>query len=537
MFGEYWEEAKHAEKLSGQTNELLKSSGFVPTPANYELCFFYVLGQNQELKDAVDAMIRDHRTREVATARDLHRKFFGGADHAEVAEAGAVFERELKKLANSLASTNSGSANYSRTLDNAADQLLRSDIPTPLRELFDSVAAATKVMADTNRRLEAQVEASGKEVIALQSKMAVVRRESLSDTLTGLANRRSFDEQIGLAVAEASSTGAPLSVLMCDIDHFKKFNDTWGHATGDKVLRLVASCVSGNVKGRDTAARYGGEELVVVLPNTSLRDALVVAEQIRKSVESRKIIKKSTGESYGTITLSIGAAELQANEPVDSLMGRADACLYGAKHAGRNRVNGVAPPEAQPVPSSVSSLSEGQRRGSRASGCMMELEFHDQQTELFVDPEVVLIDARLKQLHDWWLKSAQNGLPVWKQTLLTSPVLASDMLHLHKVFDDGERFKVMHVSPSLTRLLGQDMTGEFLTSTPSSVTALAPTLSRAFEIAKLTFKMKTPMRTFSKTTHVLPNGNFRGESLCLPMSDAGKSIDYILIASAFVPEG
>jgi diguanylate cyclase len=537
MVGQYWEEAKHAEKLAGQANGLLSSSGFVPTPGNYELCFFYALGQNRELKDAVDAVIRDGRAHEIATSHDLHRKFFSAADHAEVAEAGAVFERELKKLASSLASTNSGSANFSRTLENAADQFLRSDVPQPLRDLLDNVATATKVMADTNKRLEAQVEASGREVTALQSKMAVVRRESLSDALTGLDNRRSFDEQIVIAAAEAGTTGAPLSVLMCDIDHFKKFNDNWGHATGDQVLRLVASCVSGNVKGRDTAARYGGEELVVILPNTNLRDALVVAEQIRKSVESRKIIKKSTGESYGTITLSIGAAELKASEPVDSLMGRADACLYGAKHAGRNRVNGIAPQAAQPVPSNVSSLSEGQGRGSRAAGSMMELEFHDQHTELFVDPEVVLVDARLKRLHGWWLKSAQNGLPVWKQTLLTNPALACDMLHLHKVCDDGERFKVMHVSPGLTRLLGQDTTGMFLTSTPSSVTALGPTLSRVFEVAKLTFKMKTPMRTFSKTTHVLPNGKFRGESLCLPMSDAGKSIDYILIASAFVPEG
>jgi diguanylate cyclase len=193
-------------------------------------------------------------------------------------------------------------------------------------------------MAERNKALEAQVDASAKEVDTLRSKMEAVRKESLIDALTGLANRRSFDEQLTVAIAEAEREATPLCVLMCDIDHFKKFNDTWGHATGDQVLRLVAQCLSSNVKGRDTAARYGGEELVVVLPKTSLAAAMTVAEQIRKAVESRKIIKKATGETLGQVTLSIGGAEYKAGEAAADFVSRADACLYAAKRAGRNRV-------------------------------------------------------------------------------------------------------------------------------------------------------------------------------------------------------
>ena len=112
--------------------------------------------------------------------------------------------------------------------------------------------------------------------------------ESLLDPLTGLANRRCFDERVNEAVREVAAEGGDLCILMGDVDHFKKFNDTWGHATGDQVLRLVAQCFKGNTKGRDTAARYGGEEFVVVLPQTSVDNAITIAEQIRRPVESEE---------------------------------------------------------------------------------------------------------------------------------------------------------------------------------------------------------------------------------------------------------
>ncbi len=131
---------------------------------------------------------------------------------------------------------------------------------------------------------------------------------------------------------------------MCDIDRFKQFNDTWGHQTGDQVLRLVGNCLSENVKGRDTAARYGGEEFAVVLRRTALKDAVKLAEQIRVSVESKKLVKKSTGDILGRISISIGVAQCAEGEEGTSLIQRADACLYRAKHCGRNCVIGENDP-------------------------------------------------------------------------------------------------------------------------------------------------------------------------------------------------
>ena len=129
-----------------------------------------------------------------------------------------------------------------------------------------------------------------------------------------------------------------MTLLLCDIDHFKKFNDTWGHQTGDQVLRLVASCLAENVKGRDTAARYGGEEFGVLLRGTGLEAAAKVAEQIRQTVETKKLVKKSTGDILGNITISIGVAQFAPGDTIEAVVRRADACLYGAKQNGRNLV-------------------------------------------------------------------------------------------------------------------------------------------------------------------------------------------------------
>jgi diguanylate cyclase len=165
-----------------------------------------------------------------------------------------------------------------------------------------------------------------------------VRRESLTDQLTGIPNRKAFDKVLQESIESSIETGEPLSLVMCDIDHFKTFNDTWGHQTGDQVLRLVANCLSENVKGRDTAARYGGEEFCVILPQTELAGAVNLANQIRGKVESKKLVKKSTGDILGIITISAGVTQYDANESAVEFLRRADVCLYAAKHSGRNCV-------------------------------------------------------------------------------------------------------------------------------------------------------------------------------------------------------
>ncbi len=531
----YWELLDNARELRAKVAAFMDSNALAPTPVKYELCFHYILGEDAELKQALDAAIAANLIDDSDCIKELHEKFCQRSSETEVDHSASGLRVVLQQLAGALQSAGKGSSAYGRTLAFATDQLTRADASPKLRTLIDSVASATRLMNENTKELEARVEASTKEVEALRAKMETVRKQSLIDALTGLANRRSFDETLTASAAQAQAEGTPLSVLMCDVDHFKKFNDTWGHATGDQVLRLVAHCVSTNVKGRDTAARYGGEELVVILPKTGLAHAIVVAEQIRRTVESRKIVKKSTGESYGSITLSIGASELRSGESVADLLARADACLYAAKRAGRNRVCGEAPTDAQVQ--AVAANKNGTAKNGDSGASVMELQFNDQQTEIFVDPEVTLADDRLKKLLNWYAIAAKTGIPHWRDSRLDDLSFIRDVLHLYADEDEAGAFRVCSVGEGLARVLGANPTGIVLSQTATYPTALAASFLRAFEMIRLTAQMKTPLRSFSKSVHHIGAGQFKGESLFLPFASADGTGSFVLAATVFAAFG
>ena len=151
-------------------------------------------------------------------------------------------------------------------------------------------------------------------------------------------DRKAFDETLAREISHARETAQPLCLLIGDIDHFKKFNDTFGHRTGDQVLRLVASCLNNGTRESDTVARYGGEEFGVILPSTTTKDAEQIANKIREAVQSRELVKRSTGESLGRVTMSLGVGSFRPSDESSSLIERADACLYDAKRNGRNQV-------------------------------------------------------------------------------------------------------------------------------------------------------------------------------------------------------
>jgi diguanylate cyclase len=148
------------------------------------------------------------------------------------------------------------------------------------------------------------------------------------------------------ALLASANSGSPTSLLVIDIDHFKGFNDAHGHVAGDSALRYVASCIKSNIKGNDTAARYGGEEFAVILPKTSIEHAMSLAERIRHLVNARHLVKKATGVDMGRISVSVGVTESVDGDSADSLIHRADMCMYAAKNAGRNRVHDTPGPQA-----------------------------------------------------------------------------------------------------------------------------------------------------------------------------------------------
>ena len=325
----------------------LTARGIAPSPQNFELAYAYVSGENADLKSTVDSLAGNECKFEPSVMSILHQRYFRAPRHDDaVADVGEKIGAELDSILQMLEAAAEDHSAFGHTLSKATGELGAGTLGEHgVKALIGQLVSATRTMESRSKLLEQQLHTSSREVTDLRDRLELVRQESLTDQLTGIPNRKAFDNELQTAMEQAQESGEPLCLVMCDIDHFKKFNDTWGHRTGDQVLRLVGNCLSENVKGRDTAARYGGEEFAVILPHTDPRGAFSLAEQLRSKVESKKLVKKSTGDILGVITISAGVTQYISGESTDEFIQRADACLYAAKRSGRNRVmNDAGPP-------------------------------------------------------------------------------------------------------------------------------------------------------------------------------------------------
>lgn len=338
-----------AEIALGQIKALRQPA----TPRNFEVWYAYATGYHPSLNETINETLS--RSGQLSEA-DIDRIYDTYLSPIRLSERiDKVGDRVMDEIEQVMAMVDAavGSAsNYSESLAGVSRNIPGADRES-LRGIVESLVQTAKEMENVNQKLEERLTASRREINQLQENLEVVRNESLTDPLTSLANRKFFDQALADAITEAVADNESMSLLMTDIDHFKTFNDTYGHLTGDQVLRLVALSVKQNVKGQDIAARYGGEEFAVILPNTVLRSAVTVADHIRRAVMSKELMKRSTGEHLGRITISVGVATLRPGDTTQSLIGRSDACLYAAKRAGRNRVICETDPEVAATPATA----------------------------------------------------------------------------------------------------------------------------------------------------------------------------------------
>jgi diguanylate cyclase len=331
-----------AEVALGQIRSLRQTA----IPRNYEIWYVYATGYNSALNKIInETLARNGKL----TESDLEQIYETYLSHIKTTDridkVGARVIGEIDDVMTLITDVLGMAASYESSLSGAAEKLTAAKNPGQVKAIVETLVKSTREMRDTNKALEDRLTLSKDEISNLQQSLEAIRAESLTDPLTGLGNRKYFDRSIETAVSNALASGEPLSLLMFDIDHFKSFNDSYGHLTGDQVLRLVGMSLKQTIKGQDITARYGGEEFAVVLPNTALRQALTVADHIRRAVMAKELKKKSTGEILGRVTISVGVSMLKPGDDTDSLIERADACLYAAKRNGRNRVVCEADPE------------------------------------------------------------------------------------------------------------------------------------------------------------------------------------------------
>jgi len=210
------------------------------------------------------------------------------------------------------------------------DELIGSD------QSSESVLAAMNGLIAANQRMQQQLDTAETRLQLQAKQLESIEEQALTDALTGIANRRAFNDFTARQHAEFERHGRPVTVLMIDVDRFKAFNDTYGHSAGDEVLRGVAGILQEAMREVDLVARYGGEEFSVVFPGTKVGEATPAAERARAAIESAVFHHAGTDLK---VTASFGLAELRADEPIANAVKRADKALYAAKKAGRNNVH------------------------------------------------------------------------------------------------------------------------------------------------------------------------------------------------------
>jgi diguanylate cyclase len=305
-------------------------------PEHYAIWYEHLAGINGQLSAAIEARVSSGATLSDQDVESLYRSHIAARDESASERMQHELALLVEKVGEMAAGAGEGMAQYSDALATCAQRLRSGLSPETLHEVVEVLTARTDAVRGQTSQLCEDLGRFRAEAETLRSQVERLREEALTDALTGLANRRGLERFVAQISASAEGLSGT-SCLVCDVDHFKKLNDSYGHLLGDRVLAGIGRVLKARVKGRDVVARWGGEEFAVLLPQTAAKDALTVAEQIRDDIRRGRIKRVDRDEYIGKVTISIGIAECAGRESFASVMERADAALYEAKAAGRDR--------------------------------------------------------------------------------------------------------------------------------------------------------------------------------------------------------
>ena len=305
-----------------------------PTPTNYALAHRYLTAQDRAFNGSVErAMQQGGLSAASAAAMIAERSVELSAADLQVMVADA--QQQLTEVSEIVSISREAAHSYGKALATNAAELEAGASPSAV---VNTLMGLTHSMIDRTRGVEEQLRVACEEIRQLRDSLAEAQDAANHDALTGLPNRRALDTRLAAAVETARETGRPFAIAICDIDHFKTFNDRFGHQVGDEVIKFVATSLT---KGSERlfAARYGGEEFVVLFEGSNAKLAGAEVDRIRAAIGARDLKMNATGQTLGRLTFSAGVSELGPDdEGSSSMLKRADVALYEAKRSGRNRV-------------------------------------------------------------------------------------------------------------------------------------------------------------------------------------------------------
>ncbi len=339
---------QYTVRVAENALERIKALQLPGDPPSFELWYAYVGRHIPALNQAINEALAANGTLSDTDADRIYDQYLGTFRIGDqVEQIGLRFGNEIEQAVGTIDAAITSSAHHRDRFADLTRQLDGSAGLADMRALLEAVVDETRTVINENEGYRQELQTARCELDNMRNDLEALRRESNTDALTSLANRKQFDRSLGEQIAVAARAASPLSLLMLDVDHFKLFNDTWGHTVGDDVLRLIARILKENIRVGDVAARYGGEEFVIILPNAALQVAMRIGERLRTSIGSMEIVQRSTNTKLGPLTVSIGVADWRAGETARDFLERTDGLLYAAKRQGRNRLVSAEGPPAE----------------------------------------------------------------------------------------------------------------------------------------------------------------------------------------------
>jgi len=331
------DEPKQAAEYLRQVIPMLSQNNLAPTPINYSIFYCYLSGSSQALNDIIDSFISEKKPFTVLIMLELYEKFVnGGAAIAQQEKIQHSIDKVLTDASEEVLQINNAAGEFDNTISKHAETLSTVNDPQTTALILKQIMQDTRDILKENQATQVRIEETSAEINQIKAELEAVKASAEKDSLTGVKNRGAFDKKIDDIVYTQKDPNTTL--IMLDIDHFKRVNDSFGHLVGDRVIRYVAALLNQIIGPDHHIARYGGEEFAIILTGVSLKDAKQLTEKTRIAMCNSKLQRKDSGETIGKVTLSAGIAALKPDESVDSFIERADEALYKAKETGRNKV-------------------------------------------------------------------------------------------------------------------------------------------------------------------------------------------------------
>lgn len=302
-------------------------------PGNYAIAFDYVSEQREDVVQHIKQLLENKKVLTDEMMESIYQEYYLSVVRKteELLEPlGNLMDQLLERIQES----SDGQQGYLETLEKSNKALAADPSPDSLKPIVSSLLEATEHIQQKQKNLTSELEQAREESQFLKSALKKTRLQAMTDALTKLLNRNGLKQEM----LRWQKDDVDATLLILDVDFFKKINDNWGHSIGDRVLSRVAREISSHTKGKDLVGRWGGEEFVVLLRDTHLADGLVLAEEIRAAVEAMRLVNTKTKQKLPPITISIGVAEIAGWDHWNEAFDQADQAVYKAKENGRNQV-------------------------------------------------------------------------------------------------------------------------------------------------------------------------------------------------------